>query len=218
MVLADRMLQMRTVAPAEDPRPATLDRGRAAVRRRRHEGDRPGDRDEARRQGAQVEVDGRSTGLDVRDDAAVASHVDAAAARIGGLDHVIVTAGVLRIGPVMRDRTGRPRRDHRREPDRHAQRGPSGVSAPVCEPRIADRLRVELVHARPARLRGLLGEQGRGRQPRPGPGRGVARRRRPRQRGQSGAHRHADAPARLPGRSRRSGCSRPRRSRRPRFG
>ncbi len=46
--------------------------------------------EEARRQGAQVEVDGRSMGLDVRDYAAVASHVDAAAARMGGLDHVVV--------------------------------------------------------------------------------------------------------------------------------
>ena len=40
-------------------------------------------------------------GLDVRDYAVVASHVDAAATRMGGLIHVIVTAGVLRIGPVM---------------------------------------------------------------------------------------------------------------------
>ncbi len=57
--------------------------------------------DEARRQGALVEVDGRSLGLDVRDYADVAAHVEAAAAQMGGLDHVIVTAGVLRIGPVM---------------------------------------------------------------------------------------------------------------------
>ena len=57
--------------------------------------------EEARRQGAEVEVDGRSMGLDVRDYAVVASHVEAAATRMGGLDHVIVTAGVLRIGPVM---------------------------------------------------------------------------------------------------------------------
>ena len=40
LVLADRMLQMRTVAPTEDPVRPTLDRGRAAVRRRRHERDR----------------------------------------------------------------------------------------------------------------------------------------------------------------------------------
>ncbi|MEX2184047.1 MAG: SDR family oxidoreductase, partial [Chloroflexota bacterium] len=44
--------------------------------------------------------DGRSMGLDVRDYAAVAERVDAATARLGGLDHVIVTAGVLRIGRV----------------------------------------------------------------------------------------------------------------------
>ena len=41
----------------------------------------------------------RSLGLDVRDYADVAAHVEAAAAQIGGIDHVVCTAGVLRIGP-----------------------------------------------------------------------------------------------------------------------
>lgn len=100
LILADRMLQMRTVTPTDEPEPSrtlqdarllvvggTNGIGRAMV-------------DEARRQGARVEVDGRSLGLDVRDYEAVARRVDAAAARLGGLDHVVVTAGVLRIGPV----------------------------------------------------------------------------------------------------------------------
>ncbi len=100
MVMADRMLQMQTLDPATALEPArsladarvlviggTNGIGRAIA-------------DEAERQGAHVEVDGRSAGLDVRDAAAVATRVDAAAARLGGLDHVIVTAGVLRIGSI----------------------------------------------------------------------------------------------------------------------
>ena len=101
LVLADRMLQMRTVAPTEDPgRPHSLTGARLYVVGGTN-GIGLGIAEEARRQGAEVEVDGRSMGLDVRDYAVVASHVDAAATRMGGLDHVIVTAGVLRIGPVM---------------------------------------------------------------------------------------------------------------------
>ena len=100
LVLADRMLQMRTVAP-EDPGPShSLSDARLYVVGGTN-GIGLGIADEARRQGARVEVDGRSMGLDVRDYLEVAGHVDAAAARLGGLDHVIVTAGVLRIGPVM---------------------------------------------------------------------------------------------------------------------
>jgi 2-C-methyl-D-erythritol 4-phosphate cytidylyltransferase len=45
-------------------------------------------------------VDGRSLGLDVRDPEAVRQRVEAAAERLGGLDHVICSAGVLRVGPV----------------------------------------------------------------------------------------------------------------------
>ena len=55
---------------------------------------------EAAAMGAHVAVEGRSTGLDVRDPAAVQAGVDGAAARLGGLDHVVCTAGVLRIGTV----------------------------------------------------------------------------------------------------------------------
>ena len=100
LVLADRMLQMRTVA-LEDPGPShSLTDARLYVVGGTN-GIGLGIADEARRQGAQVEVDGRSMGLDVRDYLGVTGHVDAAATRMGGLDHVIVTAGVLRIGPVM---------------------------------------------------------------------------------------------------------------------
>jgi 2-C-methyl-D-erythritol 4-phosphate cytidylyltransferase len=100
LVLADRMLQMRTVVP-EDPGPAhSLTDARLYIVGGTN-GIGLGIADEARRQGARVEVDGRSLGLDVRDYREVTEHVDAAAERMGGLDHVIVTAGVLRIGPVM---------------------------------------------------------------------------------------------------------------------
>ena len=50
--------------------------------------------------GAHAVVDGTSTGLDVRDYADVASRMAATAERLGGLDHVVCTAGVLRIGPL----------------------------------------------------------------------------------------------------------------------
>jgi ribitol-5-phosphate 2-dehydrogenase (NADP+) / D-ribitol-5-phosphate cytidylyltransferase len=50
--------------------------------------------------GANVAVEGRSVGLDIRDAAAVERRVDAAAERLGGLDHVLCTAGILRIGAV----------------------------------------------------------------------------------------------------------------------
>jgi 2-C-methyl-D-erythritol 4-phosphate cytidylyltransferase len=55
--------------------------------------------DEAARAGARVKVDGRRTGLDVRDYAAVEAAVAGAAAALGGLDHVVCSAGVMRVGP-----------------------------------------------------------------------------------------------------------------------
>jgi 2-C-methyl-D-erythritol 4-phosphate cytidylyltransferase len=101
LVLADRMLQMRTVRPLADDAPSTgsLDGARMLVVGGTN-GIGLAIAEEAARQGALVEIDGRSMGLDVRDYAAVAERVDAVAARLGGLDHVIVTAGVLRIGRV----------------------------------------------------------------------------------------------------------------------
>ena len=103
LVLADRLIQMRTLqagpgtelAVASDLAGArmlviggTSGLGRAIA-------------DEARRQGALVEVGGRSVGLDVRDYQALESSVDSAAARLSGLDHVIVTAGTLKVGPLI---------------------------------------------------------------------------------------------------------------------
>lgn len=100
MVMADRMLQMRVLSPTDQPgavRPlegarilvigGTNGIGRAIA-------------DEAERQGARAAVDGSSLGLDVRDYGAVETRVAAAAERLGGLDHVVCTAGVLRIGAV----------------------------------------------------------------------------------------------------------------------
>ncbi|MEX2185111.1 MAG: 2-C-methyl-D-erythritol 4-phosphate cytidylyltransferase, partial [Chloroflexota bacterium] len=101
LVLADRMLQMRTVLPTADGTAATASLAGARLYVvGGTNGIGLGIAEEARAMGATVEVDGRSMGLDVRDYAAVAERVDAATARLGGLDHVIVTAGVLRIGRV----------------------------------------------------------------------------------------------------------------------
>jgi 2-C-methyl-D-erythritol 4-phosphate cytidylyltransferase len=98
MVLADRMIQMRTLSRVAEPRaPSSLDGTRLYV-----VGGTDGIglelAEQARSLGASVAVDGRRTGLDVRDYASVEAHVTAAAARLGGIDHVVCTAGVLRIG------------------------------------------------------------------------------------------------------------------------
>ena len=100
MVMADRMLQMRVLTPIDDPEAeASLDGVRLLV-----VGGTSGIgraiADEAMRRGARAEVDGSSLGLDVRDYASVESRLGAAAERLGGIDHVICTAGILRIGSV----------------------------------------------------------------------------------------------------------------------
>ena len=56
--------------------------------------------DQAELLGATAAVDGSSLGLDVRDYASVEARMADAAARLGGIDHVVCTAGVLRIGPL----------------------------------------------------------------------------------------------------------------------
>jgi ribitol-5-phosphate 2-dehydrogenase (NADP+) / D-ribitol-5-phosphate cytidylyltransferase len=102
LVLADRMLQMRTVMPTDGavpPEAVSLDGARVYVVGGTN-GIGQGIAEEARRLGATVEVDGRSTGLDIRRYEDVAARLDAAAGRLGGLDHVVVTAGVLRIGRI----------------------------------------------------------------------------------------------------------------------
>jgi 2-C-methyl-D-erythritol 4-phosphate cytidylyltransferase len=98
MVLADRMIQLRTLAVADDPHPTRpLAGARLYVI-----GGTSGIGEEiaalARAGGAEVAVDGRRTGLDVRDYAAVEAHLAAAARRLDGLDHVICSAGVLKVG------------------------------------------------------------------------------------------------------------------------
>ena len=99
LVMADRMLQMRTLAPADVLAVTDLDRARilviggtAGIGRAIAE--------EAVRLGARTVVEGRSTGLDVRDAASVDERVAAAVEALGGLDHVVVTAGILRLGAV----------------------------------------------------------------------------------------------------------------------
>jgi ribitol-5-phosphate 2-dehydrogenase (NADP+) / D-ribitol-5-phosphate cytidylyltransferase len=98
LVLADRMLQMRTLGTTQDLEPArSMDGARVLVIGGTN-GIGKAIVDEAARLGAATAVDGRSLGLDVRDAPAVKSRIDAVAERLGGLDHVVVTAGVLRIG------------------------------------------------------------------------------------------------------------------------
>jgi len=99
LVLADRMLQMRTLSPVE-PVPASPLTGTTMLIVGGTNGIGRAIADGAGALGARVEVEGRSLGLDVRDADAVARRVDEAARRLGGLDHVVVTAGILRIGPV----------------------------------------------------------------------------------------------------------------------
>ena len=98
MVLADRMIQLRTLSAAEQPRPSRPLRGARLYVIGGTNGIGEAIADQARAEGGLVAVDGRRTGLDVRDYAAVESHAAAAAKALGGLDHVICTAGVLRIG------------------------------------------------------------------------------------------------------------------------
>ncbi len=97
MVLADRMIQMRTLAPAEPLPTRSLEGARMYVVGGTN-GIGRAIAEQARAAGASVLVDGRSTGLDVRDYDTVARFVGGAADRLGGLDHVVCTAGVLKIG------------------------------------------------------------------------------------------------------------------------
>jgi ribitol-5-phosphate 2-dehydrogenase (NADP+) / D-ribitol-5-phosphate cytidylyltransferase len=100
MVLADRMIQMRTLAPGfAEPQPARSLDGAAVYVIGGTNGIGAAIAEEAARGGATVRVDGRSTGLDVRDYAAVEAHLAAAVTALGGrIDHVVCTAGVLRMG------------------------------------------------------------------------------------------------------------------------
>jgi ribitol-5-phosphate 2-dehydrogenase (NADP+) / D-ribitol-5-phosphate cytidylyltransferase len=100
MVMADRMLQMKVMAPIEEPEASASLEGLRLLVVGGTSGIGRAIADEAVRRGATAEVDGGSLGLDVRDYAGVESRLEAAAARMGGIDHVVCTAGILRIGSV----------------------------------------------------------------------------------------------------------------------
>jgi 2-C-methyl-D-erythritol 4-phosphate cytidylyltransferase len=98
MVLADRMIQMRTLSGSSEPAPT-----RSLENLRIHVVGGTGGigaaiADAARAGGAKVIVDGRRTGLDVRDYESVERHLAAAVEELGGLDAVVCTAGVLKVG------------------------------------------------------------------------------------------------------------------------
>jgi 2-C-methyl-D-erythritol 4-phosphate cytidylyltransferase len=100
MVLADRMLQMKTIGAEESATTAASLAGARLLVVGGTQGIGRAVAEEAERLGARTESVGRSTGLDVRDPASVRLSVDAAAQHLGGLDHVVVTAGILNVGPV----------------------------------------------------------------------------------------------------------------------
>lgn len=98
MVLADRMIQMRTLSRSAEPTPTRSLEGARIHVIGGTDGIGAAIAGEARREGARVVVDGRRTGLDVRDYAAVEAHIEAATNQLGGLDHVVCTAGLLKVG------------------------------------------------------------------------------------------------------------------------
>jgi 2-C-methyl-D-erythritol 4-phosphate cytidylyltransferase len=100
MVMADRMLQMSVLMPGPDLVPTASLSGARILVVGGTNGIGKAIAEQARDQGATSEVAGTSTGLDVRDYVAVETLVREAAGRMGGLDHVVCTAGVLRIGPL----------------------------------------------------------------------------------------------------------------------
>jgi 2-C-methyl-D-erythritol 4-phosphate cytidylyltransferase len=100
MVMADRMLQMSVLVPGPDPVATATLEGKRLLVVGGTQGIGKAIADQATAQGARAEIAGSSLGLDVRDYAAVQARVDAAAEAMGGIDHVVCTAGVLRIGPI----------------------------------------------------------------------------------------------------------------------
>ena len=135
MVLADRMIQMRTLVADRGPAPDALARRRPAVRGRRHERDRRGDRGRWRgRRRAEVASTVAGPGWTYATTRAVEAHLAAAAERLGGIDHVMCTAGVLRDRP---DATNSSPRELAEVIDVNvtgsAQRRAGGVPVPPCE-------------------------------------------------------------------------------------
>jgi 2-C-methyl-D-erythritol 4-phosphate cytidylyltransferase len=98
MVMADRMLQMRVIDPIEHLTSTASLKGARLLVVGGTSGIGQAIAVEAERQGARAEVDGSSLGLDIRDYAALERRVGEAAARLGAIDHVVCSAGVLRIG------------------------------------------------------------------------------------------------------------------------
>lgn len=100
LVLADRMIQMRTLSPTAEPRPTRSLEGARLLVVGGGSGIGKAIAEEAERLGARTAVDDISLGLDVRDYERVEARTREAADRLGGLDHVVCTAGLLRIGKV----------------------------------------------------------------------------------------------------------------------
>jgi len=100
LVMADRMLQMKVLVPGEEPRATSSLVGARILVIGGTNGIGRAIADQAQGLGARAEVDGSSLGLDVRDYASVETRMAAAAGRLGGIDHVVCTAGLLRIGPL----------------------------------------------------------------------------------------------------------------------
>lgn len=98
LVIADRMIQMRTLSPAATAGAPTALEGAAVYVVGGTGGIGRAIADEATAQGARVVVDGRGSGLDVRDYAAVERRIAEVASGLGALDHVVCTAGVLLVG------------------------------------------------------------------------------------------------------------------------
>ena len=99
LVLADRMIQMRTLdSSAVGVAAENALRGQAMLVVGGTQGIGQAVAELAGSVGVRVEVAGRSNGLDVRDYSSVERQVVASASRLGGLDHVVVTAGILHVG------------------------------------------------------------------------------------------------------------------------
>ena len=102
MVLADRMIQMRTLTPASaEPEPMRSIRDTAVYVVGGTNGIGAAIVEEAERAGARLRDVGQRTGLDIRDYAGVEARMVQAAEALGGIDHVVCTAGLLRIGAVV---------------------------------------------------------------------------------------------------------------------
>jgi 2-C-methyl-D-erythritol 4-phosphate cytidylyltransferase len=100
MVMADRMLQMRVMSPIASTGTSHSLSGDRLLVVGGTSGIGRAIAEEAERQGARAVIEGTSLGLDVRDHASVEGRVARAVDRLGGLDHVVCTAGLLRVGPL----------------------------------------------------------------------------------------------------------------------